>query len=210
LFSAAPSAKFNREMTPKQEERVKNKIKKIRAALAADKKLWGGFHHDGQGLRYTPPRFYIQLSDFSGGLRYLNWFNKNFPDDSGYPDFLFEWAVILFKTGRLREAEKMAFKAFTRNTYLFDKFFDRTINKIDKWEGSNLETLEFASEHFHYSHHQDILSDFAEWLDNYTQTEKFIVSSNKYLEILKRLKNEHDLETRSYLVKQAYQLEREI
>lgn len=197
-------------MTPKQEERIRKKIKKIKAALAADKKRWGGFHHDGQGLRYAPPRLYIQLSDFSNGLRYLNWFNKNFPDDSGYPDFLFEWTVILFKTGRLKEAEKKAFQTFTRNTYLFDKYFGRPINKLDKWEGSNLEVAEFATDFFDYTYKQDNLSDFSGWLDKLTKSEKFIALTNKYIAINLKLKNEHDFETRSYLVKQADQLENEI
>lgn len=197
-------------MTPKQEEGIRNKIKKIKAALTADKKRWGGFHHDGQGLRYAPPRLYIQLGDFSGGLRYLNWFNKNFPDDSGFPDFLFEWTVILFKTGAQKEAEKKAFRTFTRNTYLFDKFFGRPITKIDKWEGSNLELVEFATDYFDYSYDQENLSDFAEWLDKLTQTEKFIALTSKYIEIHKRLKNEHDYETRRYLGKQADILENEI
>ncbi len=85
-------------MTPKQQERIKNKIQKVKAALSADKKHWGGQYHDGQGLRY------------------FNWFNKNFSDDSGYPDFLFEWTIILFKTGRLKEAEKKAFETFRSNT----------------------------------------------------------------------------------------------
>lgn len=197
-------------MTPKQEERIRNKIKKIKAALAADKKRWGGFHHDGQGLRYAPPRLYIQLSDFTGGLRYLNWFNKNFPDDCGYPDFMFEWTVILFKTGRLKEAKKRAFQTFMRNTHLFDKFFGTPVNKIEKWERSNLETVEFAIDYFDYTHTNDNLKDFAEWLDNLTQTESFIALSSKYLEIYKRLKNEGDIETRRYLINQAYQLENEV
>ena len=197
-------------MTPKQEERIRNKIKKIKAALAADKKRWGGFHHDGQGLRYAPPRLYIQLGDFTGGLRYLNWFNKNFPDDWGYPEFLFEWTVILFKTGRLKEAKKRAFQTFTRNTYLFDKFFGRPINKIEKWAGSNLETAEFAIDYFDYTHTQENLKDFGEWLNKLTQTESFIALANKYLEIYKRLKNENDVETRGYLLNQANQLENEI
>jgi len=71
-------------MTPKQQARLQNKIKKIKSALAADKKHWGGYYHDGGGLRYLPPGLYIQLEDYSGGLRYLNWFKKNFPDDA-YP-----------------------------------------------------------------------------------------------------------------------------
>ena len=99
-------------MTPKQAERIKNKIKKIKTALAADKKRWGGFYDDSRGLRYIPPQLYIELNDFTGGLRYLNWFNKNFPDDSGYPDFLFEWTIVLFKTGRLKMPRKKHLKPF--------------------------------------------------------------------------------------------------
>jgi hypothetical protein len=46
-------------MTPKQVERVKKKIINVKAALAADKKYWGGEYHDGRGLRYIPPQLYI-------------------------------------------------------------------------------------------------------------------------------------------------------
>ena len=42
-------------MTSKQIERIKKKITKIKQALAADKRRWGGFYDDSQGLRYLPP-----------------------------------------------------------------------------------------------------------------------------------------------------------
>jgi hypothetical protein len=103
-------------MTPKQAERIKTKIKRIKAELAADKKRWGGYYDDSRGLRYMPPRFYIQLGDYTGGLRYMNWFKKNFPNDSGFPVFLFEWTIILFKTGRLKEIAHKVFETFRRNT----------------------------------------------------------------------------------------------
>ena len=160
-------------MTPKQQERIKTKIKKIKAALAADKKRWGGYYDDSRGLRYAPPRLYIQLGDYSGGLRYMNWFNKNFPDDGCYPHFLFEWTVILFKTGRLQEAEKKAFQTYCRNTYLFDKFFGNEIVPINKWEGSNLEIPAYAISSFDYSQSQDNLIDFSAWLRHLIKTDKF-------------------------------------
>lgn len=197
-------------MTPKQQERIKSKIKRIKADLAADKKHWGGYYHDGHGLRYLPLRFYIQIEDYGGGLRYLNWFNKNFPDDAGFPGFLFEWTIILFKSGRLEEAKKKAFETFCRNTYLFDKFFGRQIRPIEKWEGSNLEIADFAIEHFDYSDAQENLADFSKWLNLFTSSEKFIDLSNKYIEIHIRLKSEHDFETRHFLIQQTDQLGKEI
>lgn len=196
-------------MTEKQQERIKTKIKSIKAALAADKKRWGGYYDDSRGLRYAPPRLYIQLGDFSGGLRYMNWFTKNFPDDSGYPDFLFEWTIILFKTRRLKEAEKKAFQTFCRNTYVFDKFFNNPIIPIDKYEGSNLEKAAFAESAFEYIHSQENLTDFSEWLSNFIKSEKFTHQSNKLIEINKRLNNEKDTETRWYLITAARKLEKE-
>ena len=197
-------------MTPKQAERIKNKIKKIKTALAADKKRWGGFYDDSRGLRYIPPQLYIELNDFTGGLRYLNWFNKNFPDDSGYPDFLFEWTIVLFKTGRLKDAEKKAFETFCSNTYLFDIFFSRPVYAIEKWEGSNLEKLEFANHTFRYNSKQENLTDFSEWLDKCIASEKFLQLSNKLLDIQKRLQTEKDTETRHYLLQHERQLINEL
>ncbi len=196
-------------MTPKQEERIRTKIKKIKAALAADKREWGGFYDDSAGLRYRPPELYVKLGDFTGGLRYMNWFDKNFPDDGGFPDFLFEWTIILFKRGRLKEAEKKAFQTFCSNTYIFDKFFDRPVKPYDMWEGSNFENPEFASNCFKYSHQLDELLDFAEWLKNLLQTERFKQFANKYIEIQKRLKKENDFEIRGYLIEQENKLVKE-
>lgn len=50
-------------------------------------------------------------------MKYLNWFNKNFPDDSGFPDFLFEWTLILYQKGKLKEAEN----ATAKRKYLLEQ-----------------------------------------------------------------------------------------
>lgn len=164
-------------MTPKQEERLRNKIKKFKAALAADKKFWGGFYHDGQGLRYAIPQMYIQLGDFSGGLRYMNWFQKNFSDDAAYSIFFFEWALILYKTKRNKEAEQKVVEAFVDNRYIFDKFFDRLVMAGNE---ENNQELKIAEKHFNYSHTQENFSDFASWLDSLLQSEKFVSLVKEY------------------------------
>lgn len=174
-------------MTEKQADKLRLKIKKLKNALAADKRRCGGYHDDSRGLRYLPTQYYIKLGDFEGGLKYLKWFHKNFPDDSGFPDFLFEWTLILFKTGDLKKAEQQAFNVFYSNTYIFDKFFGRPIVPIDKYEHSNIDIPAFT-EYFTYSYDQPILTDFTEWLDKFTKTEKFVAASRKFIEIKKRHK----------------------
>jgi hypothetical protein len=130
-------------MTPAKIEKLQKKIADIKRRLASEKRKFGAYD-DSRGLRYLPPKYFIRLVDYGGGLKYTKWFAKQFQDDIGFPDFLFEWTIILFKNGLIKEAEKKAFETFCSNTYLLDKFFSKPIIPIDKWEGSNLEAPSFT------------------------------------------------------------------
>ncbi|NQU54867.1 MAG: hypothetical protein HQ522_20285 [Bacteroidetes bacterium] len=185
-------------MTPKQIERIRTKIKRIRAALVEEKRKFGGFF-DSRGLRYMPPQLFIKIQDFKGGLVYLRWFKKNFPDDIGFPDFLFEWTLILFKNGKLKDAESKAIETYFSNSYLIDKYFGKEIIPIRKYEYSNMLSSEFL-EYFNYSSSQTELNEFSEWFFNFLKSERFQKIKEKYLEINKRLLSEEDYETRKYLL----------
>ena len=193
-------------MTEKQTDRVKTKIKRIRGILAAEKRQYGGYD-DTRGLRYIPPGLYIKMEDYSGGLTYLRWFKKNFPDDAGFPDFLFEWTIILFMTNKLKEAERKAMETFCSNTYIFDKFFGKPIIPVKKFESSNVDSPGFT-QYLEYSSDQPGLMAFAEWLSNSINGEKFKNFSSKFITINKRLLTEEDQETRGYLFKQIEQMKK--
>lgn len=195
-------------MTPKQTERLRLKISNVKKALAGEKRKFGGYD-DSRGLRYLPTRYFVQLADYAGGLTYTKWFSKNFPDDSGFPDFLFEWTIILYKAGQISPAKQKAFETYCSNIYVFDKFLDRPIMYIDKWETSNLEGPSFL-EYFQYNHQQPGLQDFAEWLQAFLLTTDFIQKANQFVELSKALSNEDDIGKRSYLVRQIARLKGEI
>lgn len=191
-------------MTPKQAERLKKKITSVKQKLAAEKRQYGCYD-DSRGLRYLPTRYFIQIADYSGGLKYLHWFDKNFPDDGGFPEFLFESTIILFKTGKIKEAEKKAFQTFCANPYWLNKFFGRPMELLDMWHGSNTTTIEYTDA-LEHTHQQAALSDFAEWLGKLISTSGFMERSAEYIDINKRLKTETDKEIRYYLVRRAFQL----
>lgn len=140
--------------------------------MAADKREWGVLYRDGQGRRCLPSALTLELGNYAAGLRYLNWFNKNFPDDSGYLGFLFEWTIILFKASKLKQAAEKAFETFCCNTYLYDVFYDRPARSFQKREFSNLEILAFASQYFHYRSTRLDLFDFAALLSQLLAIEK--------------------------------------
>ena len=195
-------------MTTKQAERLRKKIATIKRALAAEKRRFGEYD-DGRDLRYQPAALFLKLQDYAGGLRYTKWFQKNFPDDMGMPDFLFEWTIILFKNGKLKEAEKKAYQTFCANTYLFDKFFGKRVVPINKYESFNLEHAAFT-DNLAYCSKQAALQDFSAWLKQLMASDKFIRLSTKFIAVQKRLKVETDQETWGYLMKWSYQLEDEM
>ncbi len=186
-------------MTDKQVERVLAKIAKYKKALAADKKHWGGQYHDGQGIRYIIPEQFIKIKDYKGGLRYLNWFDKNFPDDSGYPIFLFEWTFILFKCNKLLDAEQKAYRTFFSNTYLFDKFLGKQPLQLDKYESSNWEYASLV-DNFAYACTDTEFIEFASWIDQILNSRTFLDKANEFIEIERALNDEEALQKRSELV----------
>ena len=191
-------------MTEKQIDRVRIRIKRIRGVLAAEKRRFGGYD-DSRGLRYEPPSLYIHIGDYPGGLAYLRWFQKNFADDTGFADFLFEWTLILYMNNKLREAERKAFETFCSNTYILDKFFGKPVVAVCKCESSSLEKQEFT-EYLKYSSTQPELADFADWLSELIISEKFKKAGAKFIDVQKRLYTEDDAETRGYLVKLSRQI----
>ena len=194
-------------MTPRQVERVQKQIASIKRVLAAEKKEWGCYD-DSRGRRYIPLGLYVKIQDYKGGLNYTRWFYKNFPNDCCFPEFLFEWTLILFKSGKLKEAEKMAFKTYCSNIYLFDTYFGRPIGCKEENEYVSPESPEYLK-HFTYSCEQEEMADLSDWLKQFTGEEKFLRLSSNFNNIQTRLKTEKDRETRGYLLEQSRKLEKE-
>lgn len=191
-------------MTPKQAQRLIKKIADTKRALAAEKRKFGGYD-DSRGLRYLPTRYYLQLADYKGGLAYTRWFAKTFPNDIGFPDFLFEWAVLLFKEGKFSEAKAKIWQTFCANTYVLDKFFGHPIQPLPKYEWSNMAQADFMA-YFTYSHQQPELFDFSQWLGEFMASELFATRKARYLTIHQQLLVEDDQEIRAYLRQEADQL----
>jgi hypothetical protein len=192
-------------MTAKQEERIRQKIKKLKLALAADKRFWGGYHHDGRGLRYAIPQLYIQLQDYTGAMRYFTWFNKNFPDDAGSTELLFEWALVLFYKRKTKEAEEKAWDSFCSNVSVFDKFFGRAITPLDESDQSNDEA-NYINNYFKYAARQPEFADFADWLNEFEQTEKFKQASQDFIAIQKQLNSTNDFKLKEKLYEEKNEL----
>ena len=199
----APTVATN-SMTEKELKKIRQKISRIKSNLNAQKRKFGWID-DSRGSRYILPGLYIKIRDFKSGLNYLNWFHKNFPDDAGFPDFLFEWTIILFKNKKTIEAERKILETFFSNTYVIDKFFNREIIPIQKSENSNVEEPGFCK-YFEYSVKTLGHQDFVQWLENFEKSEQFIRITTKFIELNKLLLNESEIEVRELLLEQERKL----
>lgn len=191
-------------MTDKQKHRIKDKIKKIKSTLTAEKRKYGAFD-DSRGLRYLPTQWSIRIGDYDGGLKYVKWFNKNFPDDMGFPGFLFESTIILFKTAQLKEAEDCAMRTYFSNIFLFDTYFKKELHHVDKNVNASFQQADYL-QNFDYSHDQDDFLEFSDWLSKFIRSDRFVKTKNKFDDIEKQLETEPVGQRRSMLLKRLYKL----
>jgi len=187
-------------MTPKQAARLRQQIAAIRRTLAAEKKKFGAYD-DSRGLRYLPTRYYVQLADFAGGLTYTRWFAKNFPDDAGFPDFLFEWTLLLFETGKLAQAEQQAFATFCADRQLFDHLLARPLTPPESWEEAPLPSASYAA-YFTNLGPPPKLAAFAQWLAAWMSTARFTSRAAQYVSLQQQVQAAPDRTTRHALLDQ--------
>ena len=191
-------------MTDKQKQRLREKANKIKRTLTAEKRKFGWFD-DSRGLRYLPTSLYVKIADYDGGLKYLTWFNKNFPDDIGFPEFLFEATVILFKTGKIKEAERYALRTYFSNTFLIDKYFSKEQKRMDKKVSIGFQQADYLK-NFNYQHDHDDFLEFSDWLNKFTQSDRFLKSKDEFDEIEKQLETEPVGRRRTLLVNKLFKL----
>lgn len=192
-------------MTPKQIERKQLKIKKIRAALAAEKRKLGCFDDSG-GMRYIPPSLYIEVADFRGGLYYYRWFTKNFSDDYGSPKLWLEFAIIHFNSKKLKTAEQLIYRTIFCNVYALDKFFLRIPPPTPGQEVNLFNPLTREIPVF-WDAYMPGLEEFAEWLSALESSQHFKEIRKDYIqkklaldEIMDtKLRSQHIREIRDFM-----------
>lgn len=190
-------------MTEKQIEKIKLSIKKHRAALTAEKRLYGEFD-DSRGRRYYIPDLYMRIADYKGAITYKKWFDKNFPDDIGSPLLSLQWSIAYLGLGKITSTKIYTIDTAFQNIYLHDLLLGREVNRIDMYEsGYNL--LESAS---------SMLKDckkistqaYLDWLSIFIDTDEYKDSINRYIELNKLVKSENNFEKRSELIESIYEL----
>ncbi len=190
-------------MNEKEIEKIKNTIKVYKARLAGEKKRFGGYFDNG-GVRYIIPELYVRLGDYKGALTSFRWFEREFPDDSGFPFFNLIWSFTYFKNKREKDAIRLVYKTAFSNIYMLDLLCK---NPITINGGKSSADLEYAKKLIEWCE-KLLTSDFKQWICRFNETEEFKANMNKFISIRKLMDDESLSESRSELIAESRRLEK--
>jgi hypothetical protein len=191
-------------LTPAQIARIQKKIDRIKKSIASEKVRFGCYD-DSRGLRYEPPFLYMQIMDLTGGLRYYNWFMKNFPDDCGSPIMYISWTALFFFRNELPQARRLFKRAVFSNIYLIPVLLGKTIELYDTGKSLNYDNSEWVKE-IDFSDFQFLTAEFCQWLETeyYCDTMQQLI--RRYAMISKELDTMPVGDNRSALVTELFKM----
>ena len=191
-------------MTDKQREKIKQKIRSLRSKLSAEKRKHG-WYDDSYGNRYIIGGLYLKLGDYKLAKKYYDWFDKEFPDDIGFPEFNFGRIRTFYEFKNYKEGLSKLIDIETNNTYLIDVVLEKSIQHVDKWEWSNMATLEYAHK-IKNDCQKHLTTEFKDWLERTTLSSKYQEYKQRIIESQIHLKTENSTEKRKELLDRTEEL----
>lgn len=187
-------------MTEKQIEKIKKTIRSHRSKLSAEKRKFG-WYDDSGGRRYVIAELYMKIGDYKGAINYFNWFDKEFSEDIGYPDFNLYKAAAYFENKKMDKAARETFYTLFSNVFLIEMICKNPVDHI-KYKGySNLQTKEFAE--YTLKTCLTVLSeDFKTWLCEFICKEEYQNVLKEYVALNKLISDESAGATRNNLLNQ--------
>ena len=191
-------------MTDKQREKIKQKIRSLRSKLSAEKRKYGGYD-DSYGKRYIIAELYLKLGDYKLAKKYYEWFDREFPDDMGFPEFNFGRIRVLFESKKHEEGISQLIDLETYNTYLINIILDQPSPEVETWEWSNMATLEYAISIKDFC--QSILSPaFKDWLKSTTSSTNYKAYKQSFIALQVQLNIENSIKERNTIQTKTEQL----
>ena len=129
---------------PKTSKGLHSRIDQLKKVLRSEKKKFGCYD-DSYGRRYLIGPLYLLAGDEAGGIRYYNWFQKNFPSDIGEPGMHLCWTLTLYRSGKIKKAESQFIRTLFSNLYIVPHLLGLELPGHSFSQGSNWETPDYMN-----------------------------------------------------------------
>lgn len=189
---------------PKTERELRKRISSYRSSLSKEKKSYG-YISDGTGKRYLLFYLYFVLNDLAKSQSYFNWYQKEFPDDSGEPLQKLCWAISLNRLGRELDAKYMLGQTMLSNLYLLPFTIGEPVEEYDMWHSSNFVQIDYLNHTF-----DEVIGKITKnevtWIETLYKSFEFRRIRKRYIEIYHELQNTKEIEARRKLLEESYSL----
>jgi hypothetical protein len=187
---------------PKTPKGLSNRISKIRSQFSAIKKEYG-FINDGSGSRYYLFYLYFLLDDNRRSSEFLQWFEKEFPNDIGEPFQLLCWTLILHRQGK--NANYQLARTMLFNIYIIPHILGEDLDRVDMWHSSNYSEPDYV-EYLPVQVREAITEEDLEWIQDKYNSEPSQKVLKRHIAIKHELQTAPVGEKRSALVQEDFSL----
>lgn len=189
---------------PKSEKELKKRISSYKSSLDKEKKNYE-YISDGSGKRYLLFYLYFVLNDLEKSEAYFEWYQKEFPDDSGEPVQKLCWAISLHRMGKEHAAKQMLGETMLSNLYLLPFIIGETAEEYDIWHASNFDQIDYVN-HTPDEVIESIRKGEALWIESLYKSFEFRRIRKRYIEIYHKLLSTRQIEARRKLLEESYSL----
>lgn len=186
------------KLTTAKRNQILRKIEKYKKVLRKEKAMFKAYH-DGSGCRYAIAELYFELGNYKQTNRYLNWFDKNFPDDTRYAYYDLGKAVTKFELGKETESKLSTIDLNRHNTYLIDLLTGNEIADQNKYEWIESESLNWAKEQ-REEYKVLMTNEYIAWLKKFVKMDIYVSWYNRFVSIKRLLKGMEVSEERTDLL----------
>jgi hypothetical protein len=189
---------------PQDLKKVRTRIRRYERSLRQEQERFGHIG-GGYGKRYLLGPLYLLMGDTDGVLQSYTWFDQTFAGDSDEPLHLLCWALVLYRVGKLNQAEAKLRQTMLSNVYLVPHLLGMEQEVIEMWHPSNLAYKSYVAcipeSTFHLWEPPAI-----QWANTVYHNESTRRVRERYIELYTQLKKEPRGPRRSELLEEACQL----
>ncbi len=180
-------------MLTDEQKKYRERANRARRALFKEREKFGATS-DGSGKRYQVCIYFVLSGAPEKATEFLDWFEKEFPDDVGEPAFLLYAALAYYRVGSPGKAQEHLLNSMLSNIYLLPYLFSRPLPEQDIWHSSNWAQPSYIEEIEEFL--EEPTSQEREWFKELFDGELFTGIRHRYIETFHALQHAHGLDSR--------------
>ncbi len=188
---------------PTDPKKIKQRIRRYERSLRGENSIYGD--RDGYGKRFLLGPLYFLLGNTQETLEHYEWYQKNYPGDSGFALNFLCWAITLFRHGNREEAEKKFINTMLSNIHLIPYILGHETPSLDSWEDRYFNEL-MEIENFPHEILECITSEEMEWVSTVYNSSKITSIRKAYTTIDDQLEHLPRGEKRAKLCNELFKI----